>query len=497
MSMRLGLRGRLLVISLFLVFFPLVVVWSVGVYEAIERRQTEGKVRDAGALLHSKISARQLAATQLPNQRSWLARFAREQRVMIRVLDASGRVLHHTSPRHGERLSLRGWVRRASDFFFGPTGPPDLLAYEATLASEEQRPEVRAALAGRIGEKWRHPDDGSMDIYYRALPISQGGGALYLTRLSRRSIRALYDLRYQLLKLTLILAAAAAAMGLWVGWRLVRPLIRMQRNIRAQMENPATLDPATLALGRNDEIGELSRDFQRLLTTLKEQLEHTSEVAADLAHDLKNPIATISASAELLDGESAPESSRRERLARAMGDAASHMQRSVDGMLALARLDQQLASTKREAIDLSALVDALEKAYAIDPASDGVRLRCEAGAGLELRGAAEQLQRMLRNMIDNGLVFARSEVLLSVTREGHGNEVVITVDDDGPGVTAGNRDKLFRRFFSARPEGKPPGTGLGLAIARAIARAHGGSVALAEESPLGGARFVIRLPSAS
>ncbi|MBW2736669.1 MAG: HAMP domain-containing histidine kinase [Deltaproteobacteria bacterium] len=491
---RLGLRGKLLAVSLILVFFPLGVVWSVGVYEAIEHRQTEEKVRKAGALLRAKLGQRQLLAAELPKERAWLASFAREKRVMIRVLDASGKVLAHTNPRHGERLSLRGWLRRAADFFFGPAGPPDLLAYEATLVSEKERPEVRSALAGHVGERWRHPDDGSMDIYYRALPIRQGSGVLYLTRLSRRNIRALYDLRYQLLKLTLLLAAAAAAMGLWVGWRLVRPLIKMQQRIHAQMENPAAIDPGALALRRRDEIGELSRDFQRLLATLKGQIEHTGEVAADLAHDLKNPIATVSASAELLDGEGALESSRRERLARAMADASAHMQRSVEGMLDLAQVDRELATAARDREDLGALVARLGDAYGADPKSAELTLRCEAAEGLEVRIASKQIERMLRNVVDNALVFARTEVLLKLTHDEATKEAVLSVDDDGPGVSDGNRDKLFRRFFSWRPEDAMPGTGLGLAISRAIAHAHGGTLTLAEQSPLGGARFVIRLP---
>ncbi|HMA94733.1 MAG TPA: hypothetical protein VKP30_18715, partial [Polyangiaceae bacterium] len=93
------------------------------------------------------------------------------------------------------------------------------------------RDEVRAALQGSARDAFREPASAKMLVFYRAVPAPDGQGAIYVARASRRTMRALYDLRYQLLQLTLLLLLVASAMGLWMAWHVVRPLSRMQRSI--------------------------------------------------------------------------------------------------------------------------------------------------------------------------------------------------------------------------------------------------------------------------
>jgi signal transduction histidine kinase len=109
-------------------------------------------------------------------------------------------------------------------------------------------------------------------------------------------------------------------------------------------------------------------------------------------------------------------------------------------------------------------------------------------------GVEDRLEELARNLVDNARVFARSRIRVSVRA---GERVVLEVEDDGPGVSEGNRDKIFQRFFTLRPEGAERGSGLGLAIVRTIAAAHGGEVELADPGELGGARFRVTLPAAT
>jgi len=492
-SIRLGLRAKLTLVSLVWVFVPLVVVWSIGLYEDLTRRRTARAVRDAADSLALELGRQGLLTGGTADRRR-LHDLARARHVMVRLINLEGAVLARTEPLDAERWSSiqRGWFRRAGDYFFGPVGPPDLLAHEASLPPEGRRPEVREALEGRPAETWRFASDGSMDIFYRALPLGRRGGALYVTRVSRRSITALYDLRYQLLKLTLWLAAVAGATGLWLGWSVVSPLLRVQRGVRAGLQNPADLDPADLALRRTDEIGELSRDFQRLTSALKDRVESTSLVAADLAHDLKGPIATVVATAELLGDGKMLDADRQRRLADALGVASEHMHRSVDGMLNLARVDRDLCSEPRVSLDLGSLIGALVERHRVSPATSALVLESHLEPVVMVLGSEAQLGRLVSNLIDNAAVFARSRVQVALRREA--GEAVLTVSDDGPGISPGNRERLFQRFFSSRPPGVTPGTGLGLSIARTIARAHGGDLCLGDDGPLPGATLVVTLP---
>ena len=491
---RLGLRLKLMLASLVLIFAPVVVVWSIGLFELVVRWRTTFEVRGAASKLQQQLSApgaRRLGSATPP----WLQQLAREEHVLIRVLDRRGRALAQTDPRHAERWShiQRGWYRRAGDFFFGPAGPPDLRTCEASLPGVSRRPEVLAALGGEARERWRLAGDSRISVFSRAVPRT-GGGVLYLTRYSRRNIRALYDLRYQVLKLTLSLAVVAALLGLWTGWRIVNPLVRIQRYIRGYLDSPRGAGPPPPPLGRMDEIGDLSRDLQVLTTRLDERLEQTATMAGDLAHDLKNPIATVTASAELMQGERPMDEQRRQRLARALGEAAAHMNRSVDGMLELARLDEHLAGTERTEVDLGALVQRLMEEYRQDPRTDGVELSLDLQASrTTVEGMEQQLARAVRNLVDNALVFCEGRIDLQLrTQDG---ALQLAVSDDGPGVSEGNRDKIFRRFFTSRPADAPAGNGLGLAAVQAIAHAHGGEVELLEQGPLPGACFCITVPS--
>jgi two-component system sensor histidine kinase ChvG len=526
-----GLRLKLVVTSLVLVSAPLVVVSFVGVYEKLYRQQVAREVRELTRELAAELRSRgarivvpspggEIIQPSLIGSSSqsadgdadadrdadadpdagvdhrdparFIERFARDHHVMVRVLDSEGQVVRATSEEHAERWSdLRHMMKGAGAVFFGQPGPPELLAYEARLPPEAERGEVRAALRGASGERWRYAEDARMLVFYSASPMPDGRGALYITRVSRRGIRALYELRFQLLRLTGVLVLVALVMGLWIGRRWIDPLVTIQRRLADYLRNPRG-NKVELSLSRRDEIGELSRHFQELVGKVEGQVEETAEVAYDLAHDMKSPIAAVETSAELLESSSNLDEDRRRRIARALSGAASHMQRSVDGLLELARLDETLTKADRQAIDMAELAEEVVEGYRDHPRAEEIDLSLVIDAKGSVLGAREQLERLLENLLDNALVFGESRVEARLGSDA--GEVVLTVSDDGPGISEGNRDKVFTRFYTARPEGTKKGSGLGLAIVEAIAEAHGGSAALLDEGSQKGACFAVRLP---
>jgi two-component system sensor histidine kinase ChvG len=478
LRLQLSLRAKVLLMALGVVFAPSAVVWSIGWYESwVIRRQIGNNLDAVVRALRDQLRQRGLSLSTLPDHRGWLSGFAKKHGLTITVVDHSGRPL--------------------SSATLGATPHSQLLAHDASLPPTSLRPEVVRALAGQTGEAWRHSQDHRLWVFYRAVPLA-GGGALYCIRVSWRHVRALYDLRYPLLELTVILAAGVAIMALWIGLRLVRPITRVQHRIRAHLENPVEVPPDAIDLQRRDEIGVLSRDVGSLAGSLLAQQRRAVSLAADLAHDLKNPIATVAAGAELLQSQSKEQGDRQARLAAALAGAAEHMNRSVDGLLRLARLDHELATQRRCAVDLSQLASSVVAGFRDDPRTSHLRWTVAIDRSLQVVGIGDQLETLLRNLLENAILFARQTVAVSLRAEASTENALrarLGVEDDGPGISAGNLDKLFRRFFTSRPENPPPGTGLGLAISRAIAVAHHGELTAEAHGDLGGARFVVTVPA--
>jgi signal transduction histidine kinase len=209
---------------------------------------------------------------------------------------------------------------------------------------------------------------------------------------------------------------------------------------------------------------------------------------ADAAHELRSPVASIRQHTEVATEH--PETTDVHELATTVGAEGARLQALVDDLLLLARLDEGSAIATSEEVDLDDLVLA-EAARLRATTTDEIGTR-DVHAG-RIRGDARSLERLIRNLGDNAARHAATVAFGLSAQNGH---VTLTVDDDGPGIAAADRDRVFERFVRL-DEGRGRahgGTGLGLAIAREVARAHGGDVMLAD-STLGGLRAEVRLPA--
>jgi two-component system sensor histidine kinase ChvG len=246
---------------------------------------------------------------------------------------------------------------------------------------------------------------------------------------------------------------------------------------------------------RRDEIGELARAVGAVTHSLDAKRKSAAELAADLAHELKNPLATIAASAELIASTSDPSPEKRAMVEGHIQGAVERMRDTTDELLRLMRLDVSLGELAREEVDYRALVESVLGEYRRDPRFAEWKLTLDAPAELpRARLVPSAWGKLLRNLLDNALVqpAERKEIVLTV-REGPATSLVTEIRDFGPGISEGNRDKIFRRFFTQRPEGVPPGTGLGLSIVQTVAESHRGRVEV--DSPMGGgALFRVWLP---
>ena len=402
---------------------------------------------------------------------------ARRRAVRLQVLDAEGAVIAQA-----DRDAEGGLVAEWGTVFFGPDGAPSLAEFDAQQAPLAERPEFAAARANAEAHGCVHSEASKLLVCH--VVVRRDATYVHAQESSRRAIRALYDLRYQLLKLTLIVVPVALALGWWLGWRMVRPIERLRSQALGQIK---TVRPGVdLQLERPDEFGELTAAFNQLLAELRARSAEKEAFVADLAHEFKNPVAAIRACAETMGGDAAIEPKRAERLRRVLGDSSARLDRLVSQFLELARAEAGMAGEDRAEVDLEALGRGLVQSARDDDRFAEIDFRFSAKHAAKVRGVPTRLESAVRNLIENAASFASSTVDVRV-RGG-----MIEVEDDGPGILAEDLPHVFDRFFTKRASGK--GTGLGLALVQAIAQAHGGR-ATATSTKGEGSTFAIELPA--
>jgi signal transduction histidine kinase len=273
-------------------------------------------------------------------------------------------------------------------------------------------------------------------------------------------------------------------------WRVVGRALAPVEAIREEVDAISTRelhrrvpDPP----GR-DEIARLATTMNEMLARLEEGHDRQRRFVSDASHELRSPVATIRQHAEVALAH--PKQSRVEELAEVVLEEDVRLQRLVEDLLLLTRMDERTVQLRMAPVDLDDIL--LEEAQRLRSTTE-LRIRTDGVSGGRVSGDFAQLQKLVRNVTENAARHARSTVELSLTQAD--GEVLLRVDDDGKGIPQPERKRVFERFVRldearARDSG---GSGLGLAIVAEIAAAHGGSVA-ALEGPLGGVRIETHLP---
>jgi signal transduction histidine kinase len=268
----------------------------------------------------------------------------------------------------------------------------------------------------------------------------------------------------------------------YLGWRFSRSLKVLARTTHRIAEGEMrAVDALDLAAHSHlGEVRELSAAVATMTAQLRERLAYITEFAGNVSHEFKTPISTLRGTVELLrDDQDMPLAQRERFLDNAQADLA-RMERLVSGLLALARAEEAGGKVRVDLLDLLGAVVARHP---------GTVLEGEAG---EVVGVPEQLEALVHNLVDNAWRHGGPDVSVAMVAWREEERVGVDVVDDGPGVSPGNQGRVFERFFTTDREAG--GTGLGLALARAVCRAHGGSISL--ESRPGRTRFRVSLPVA-
>jgi signal transduction histidine kinase len=293
--------------------------------------------------------------------------------------------------------------------------------------------------------------------------------------------------RILLIGLPALLAVVAVT-----AWRVVGRALRPVEGIRQEVAEIGERDLARRVPEPpvDDEIGRLARTMNQMLDRLESSAERQRRFVADASHELQSPLAASRADLEVALAH--PDSTPWTQTATNLVADNQRMTRLVQDLLFLARRDGAGPKAPASLIDLDDVVRRELDRQRVPP---GITLDASRVDAVEVRGDAEQLARVLRNLLDNAMRHARTLVSVELSSDASG--VTLVVADDGPGVPADARDRIFERFgrlddSRSRFTG---GTGLGLAIAREIVEAHEGTIVL--DPDVSGARFVLRLPDPS
>jgi signal transduction histidine kinase len=283
--------------------------------------------------------------------------------------------------------------------------------------------------------------------------------------------------------------ALALLMGYLVAAQTARPLRKMAR-VAAKVDG-GDLSPRMRQPGRSDEIRQLADSFDTMLDRLEDAFHRQRAFASDASHELRTPLTVIRGQVEVLARMPDPSTEDVRRVEQLVRTEAVRMERLVDDLLVLARADER-EFLRRRPVDLGPFCHELVDGFRPTAARRFELVSIPDG---ELDADPDRLAQALRNLVRNAIEHTAAGGLVRLGASSAGGRVTIFVEDDGPGIPAEQRERVFDRFHrtdSSRTRARG-GAGLGLAIVSAIAEAHGGRVA-AGESPEGGAHVEIELP---
>ncbi len=335
-----------------------------------------------------------------------------------------------------------------------------------------------------------------------ALLLSTEGGDIdALVRAERMAVLRVFAV---LLVVTVLLAILLAGTIAAPVRRLAEAAERVRSQRHTRVDIPDFRD-------RRDEIGELSGALRDMTRELYARIDATERFAADVSHELKNPLTSLRSAIETFAIAKDPDA--RARLQEIIADDVSRLDRLITDISEASRIDAEMSRAEAVPVDLATLLTTFVRTYTQSRAGgdlpDAAQVVFDAPAQGAATGAGSfdvnvielRFGQVLANLVDNAVSFSPpgSEVHIGIERSG--DDINIMIDDDGPGIRPENLDTIFKRFYTDRPDPDAFGknSGLGLSISRQIIEAHGGSLhaenRLDEDGDVAGARFVIRLPA--
>jgi two-component system sensor histidine kinase ChvG len=396
--------------------------------------------------------------------------------------------------------AIKIWMARGDLPLYRELGPDNGKGY----------PEVNSSLAGGKSSVVRITDRGEVVVSV-AVPIQRFRavrGVLLLSTQGGDIDQAVESERLAIVKVFLVFASVMVVLSVLLAGTIAGPVRRLadsaervQRRIKSRVEIPDFTH-------RRDEIGELSGALRSMTNAMYTRIEAIESFAADVAHELKNPLTSLRSAVETMPLAKTPES--QARLLAVIQHDVKRLDRLISDVADASRLDAELQRQEAAPVDLRQLLTTVVTVANEVRRDDGVNITLTFEGGNEnafmVQGHDSRLGQVVDNLIANARSFSPQGGTVRVTCRRLRHHVEIVVDDDGPGIRPDALEKIFERFYTDRPhQGFGQNSGLGLSISRQIIEAHGGRIrpenrlGVAEtpdgEAQILGARFTVRLPA--
>lgn len=457
----------------------------------------------------AQIAAAGIAASTPGERRELIGRIGMDQRLRLRLYDPAGRLQHDSFAISGPSyvftdpaddpwyLKTARVLDRSMNWVLGTDPVPQYADPKPDNA--DAWPEVLRSAQSKetIVQQRAAPDE--TPVITAAVSVGERGEMLLTSRNAKDITQRVRDARQTLVIALAVTLLISIQLSLFLARTIVQPLRALVRAaIRVRLGRDRAVEVPRLP-DRGDEIGLLARALSDMTGALRHRIDAVETFAADVAHEIKNPLASLRSALESL--EKVKDDTLRAELTAIAAHDVRRIDRLVTEIAEASRIDAELSRTQFDDVDLMTLAQTLVAARNDRGDNGNCTIKVEpqdAGPWL-VKGDPARLERVLQNLLDNAVSFSPTKGRVDVEIARHEDHISLAVSDQGPGIPLEAREKIFDRFHSLRPEGEQFGShsGLGLAIARTIAAAHDGTLTAHDrEDSKPGARLVLELPVA-
>ena len=500
---RFSLTARILIVNI----LPLALL-SGGLFYLDTYRTQLIDERFKLARIEAQITAEALAGATRERQEALLVQIGREQGMRMRMFDAEGLLwadsfaldepafeLNDISDDTWEEEWAR-WLDGAVDAIVSAEAVPAYVEPEAENA--DAFPELVKVREEGVSQIALYEWVDGTPVITAAAPVGTRGATLLTVRNAVDITESIRTARSALVLAVLLVLFASAMLSLYLARTIVSPLqllAKAAQKVRQGRERDVEVPRLP---ERSDEIGQLARSVSDMTSALRQRIDAVDSFAADVAHEIKNPLASLRSAVESLP--KIKDADTRQELEQIITHDVRRIDRLVSEISDASRIDSEMSRATLERLDIADLIRAIigSRENRSENLNHPIDLQTR-GFSAHVLGVGARLERVIENLLDNAVSFSPQGAPIEVSVDNDGECVTVLVCDSGPGIPEEAREKVFHRFHSMRPEAEDFGnhSGLGLAIARAIAEAHDGSLS-AEGRPDGaqGACLRFRLPAA-
>ena len=418
------------------------------------------------------------------------------------LISANAEILVEDLPEPDRGLFVKGFRKIYNFVTQSSLANEDLPHYhESAHPKANDYPEVIQALNGDAAWAVRAMR-GHRLLLTTAVPVQHYKQVLGVVMVSSSGddiAQALFKVRLTIFQAFAFALTITVTLSVYLAGTIARPIRRLAaaaERVRRGQGRRHTIPDLTR---RGDEIGELSGALREMTEVLWRRMDAIEAFAADVAHEIKNPLTSLRSAVETCLRLSNPE--HQQRMMAIIQDDVTRLDRLISDISDASRIDAELSRAETERVEMRKMIQAMAEVYRDTGAANQITLTvdCAPHDELAVLGIESRLGQVLRNLIANALSFSPPEGAIVIRGRRDNGRVVISVEDDGPGIPDNKLEAIFERFYSERPKDEKFGThsGLGLSISKQIVEAYGGSLTAANRTAADGtvlgARFTLQL----